>query len=270
MYSKIPMLERSSMKKYIAIILAIVIAIVIFFYSTNLDEKKVNIELKTKKEITTLIEDVFTKQNITRKELEDQIEMPISNQLFTLGKEAYIAEHPDSSSEQKYNLTAYIKKQQKYQKRIEKEFLKTFHYTVDKKERKEDTIINHIRIVTFYYGLYSSDLNMLLSWAMNKKNINSMHLERSEKLQIEVYKLKVLAMEVLDNHFETYQNKINEVVEMQMIYKNGLPNSRDEVFSLFCNVNGLTYPNADFSNSESKKKQEERLKNYQAELKDKI
>ena len=123
-----------------------------------------------------------------------------------------------------------------------------------------------IHITTFYYGLYSNDLNDLMGFAMEKKKMDLSKQKITEEVEVELYKIKVLVMRILDQNFEQYKNTKKEEVTVDILYENGKPKDENELFSLLCNINGLTYPNVNMQIEENQLAQKERLKKYQALL----
>ena len=216
-----------------------------------------------------IYETIFNDDHLTQKEIENKLGVPISNELFLFGHDSYLSDQIDADIINKYHLKNYLKKQRSYIESIKKEFKERFNFKVEERIEKDYNYFDY-HIVTFYYGMYISDLDELISYGVKQKNINLDILEKSEKLQIDYYKVKVRAMEILNNHLEVYKNKENEPIEVTIIFKDGKPENKDELFSLFCNIYGLTYSNATPDDPEIIKIEKNRLKEYKAELKEKL
>ena len=76
-------------------------------------------------------------------------------------------------------------------------------------------------------------------------------------------------MEVLDENFAVYQNTTGEKLTVDIIYRKNKPATNDELFSLHCNMLGITYSNANNDNLISLERLQ-RMENYQKELKNKL
>ncbi len=205
-------------------------------------------------------------EDVKQKEIEKVLGTPITNQLFITGKESYIMESPNEDLIKKYKLESYVKKQKKYASHIQEAFKERFQFELLHSEDEGDVVYKDFQFITIYYGLYKEDLNSLVDIGVKMKNLDLTRIERSEKLQIEWYKIKVLAMQILDQNLDIYKNLNNEALEIKIPYNKNNKNNNDAFLTLLCNINGLTYKNADFTVPENKKLQEERLKKYEKEL----
>ena len=212
------------------------------------------------KDVTEVLKKDVLSRNITVKELENDLGSPVVNTMYVMGKDAYINSAIDKSLIKKYNLKEYQTRQKKYVKNIRREFKKRFHYDV---ERKDNTYT--YTITTMYYGLYSSDLSRLINAKIEEKNLDAS--KEDEKTVVELYKIKVDAMEVLDQNLDVYKNKDNEEVKVEILYEKGKKMNQNELFSLFCNANGLTYPNVNFNDNKTKEEQDKRIEEYKKMLK---
>ena len=127
----------------------------------------------------------------------------------------------------------------------------------------DDDVYQPIEVISFYMGMYTGDLNELQMIIYTLKNDTSSQPEIKEgsKEEAEYYIAKVEAMEILNNHFETYVNH-EEVREVTIVYKDGKPKNSDEALTLLGNISGMTYPNAWFAEAEVIKAQRERLTQY--------
>ncbi len=260
-------------KKNISIILFLIIFIfsfIILISSQIYDSRPQKIKKRSVKQVTDELDLLLSKklvnENLTMGNLKKILGYPISNNMFFLGKDSFIAEGINPTISSRYHLEKYEKRQREYVNHIKKAFEEKYQYEIVDKEKSEEYIYEHIRINTIYYGLYSTCLEDLISYGLEQKNIGIDERKLSDKEQAESYKLKVLAMKVLDDDLNVYKNLDNETVDVTIIYKNGEPQNKDELFSLLCNINGLTYPNMDFSNKDNLKIYEARLDEYKLKL----
>ena len=211
-------------------------------------------------DVTGVIKKDVLSRNVTVKELEKDLGSPVVNTMYVMGKDAYINSTIDKALIKKYNLKEYQTRQKKYVKNIRSEFKKRFHYDVG---RKDNTYT--YTITTMYYGLYSSDLSRLINTKIGEKNLDAS--KEDENTIVELYKIKVDAMEVLDKNLDVYKNKNNEEVKVKILYEKGKKTNQNELFSLFCNANGLTYSNVNFNDNKTKEEQDRRIEEYKKILK---
>ena len=88
------------------------------------------------------------------------------------------------------------------------------------------------------------------------------------KTQIAFYKVQVLGMKVLDKHLDEYDNKNKESIDVQVCYKNGKFETKDDALGFILSLQGERYTNNDFSIPSNVKRAEARLAKYLKEAKE--
>lgn len=223
----------------------------------------------TKEHLQQLLEKDLVDKNITKDKMEQILGVSISSQMIVLGKDSYIMDHPEAELIEKYNLSDLVKKQEEYAKRIQDEFLKEFKYEFADVTEFEDQIHQNVKITAFYYGLYLNDLDELTQYIYQLKNYQISVDFLTEQNIIQGYKYQVLAMEILDKNFDVYKNVTDESLVVDIIYRKNKPATSDELFSLLCNMLGITYKNAGIDGANSKERQE-RMENYKQQVREMI
>ncbi len=214
------------------------------------------------KDVTGVIKHDVLNRKVTVEKLEKDLGSPVVNTMYVMGKDAYVAVAIDQELIKKYNLKDYQKRQKKYVQNLRSEFKRRFHYDVERKKKKNTYTYT---ITSIYYGLYSSDLSRLINTKIDEKKLDTS--KEDEKTVVELYKIKVDAMEALDKNLDIYKNKNKETVKVNILYEKGKKTSQNELFSLFCNANGLTYSNVNFSDGKMKEEQNKRIEEYKKMLK---
>ena len=259
------------------VILVLVILVVILIVFKNINIKKTpDLEQKekvtestsenTQAQLKELLDKKLINMNITKKQLEKILGISIGSEIFLMGNDSYIMEKPNQNLIKKYKLEEYVKKQESYAKRIQNEFLKEFKYDFGEVTKFEDQIHQIVEITTMYYGLYLNDLNELLQAIYEEQDTQLDINNITEKDEIENYKYKVMAMEILDQNFEVYKNTTNEKLAVDIIYRKNKPATDNELFSLLCNMMGITYQNASFDGLTTEARSA-RLEKYKEQLK---
>lgn len=235
--------------------------------SSNENSKESTVE-NTRYQLNQLLETELVDKNLTKSKVEEILGIPVSSQMYIMGNDSYIMERPSDQLVKKYNLSEYVEKQKIYAENIQNEFLKEYAYELTTAQQVGNEIHQTVSITTFYYGLYTLDINDLITWIVLEKKID-LSGEITEQQDIEVYKYKVMIMGLLDKNLDVYKNKEKERVEVEIYYSNGGPSSKDDLFSLLCNIYGLTYKNAGIDGANTKERQE-RMENYKQQVREMI
>lgn len=256
------------MKNKRIIIICVVITLVIvgilsFFLLTKTSNKVTEqnlekLETKTINNIATL-ED----ENITQSKFEKILGKETHNIHIVAGQDSYLRNKLSNKLIKKYNLQNYVKLQKELADKVEEKYLSNLTYEVISSDVEDNKVCQTIEITTYYYALYLNDLLDLVS-EMTEGTIED--AEQNEKDAVDYYKMQVLAMKVLDNHLDDYENTTNEISTTKICYTDGKTDS-DEMLGLIAALNGENYNNFDYSKQENIDASKARLNKYLEEAK---
>ncbi len=220
---------------------------------------KEDLEEKTN-EIATKVTDT----NLTYNEFTKIVGKKVPNVHIAVGPNSYLRNKPEAKLIKKYNLEKYVKIQEELVQKVERKYLDNLNYEVVDTTFTSNEFCQKIKITSYYYAAYLDDLINITTNLLDK---DLEDITKSEKTQVEYYKAQVIALKVLDNHLDEYDNVTNESVEMPVCYVNGKFKNSDEAISFIESLQGGRYKNMDFSNNENIKKADERVKTYVEEAK---
>ena len=249
-------------KKYIYIaIVTVVLLVLLIIYLTNHTYTIEELEKKT----DDLVEEIIN-PNLTYEEF-SEIAGNVPNVHIPVGPNCYLRNKPTKEQIKKYKLENYVKIQEELANKVEKKYLDNFKYEIVESKEDEDNnqICQTVRITTFYYALYINDLLGLTTELFDK---NMEDIVTNVKTQIAFYKVQVLGMKVLDKHLDEYDNKNKESIDVQVCYKNGKFETKDDALGFILSLQGERYTNNDFSIPSNVKRAEARLAKYLKEAKE--
>lgn len=210
------------------------------------------------KYVDKIVTNVFLNKNISIEKLENTLQQPMINEVTFIGKDSALRYRPDQSIIKTYGLQKYIEEQDKYSEKVEDIAIKNISYQIVKVNKNS---INY-KIKPWYMYKYSYDLNILKELIMEdaKFKITEKNVFK-EDYEVNEFKARVVALRILDNHLEDYDNK-NEVLELKFIF-NGKRAAENELLSLYYTMEGVTSktsPNK--MTKEERKKEKEKMINY--------
>ncbi|MCI6107769.1 MAG: hypothetical protein SOU84_05900 [Candidatus Faecimonas sp.] len=237
------------MKKMILIIIIIVglslmlggVWLTFFGNGKKPSEPKVSLEEKTRQTSKEAIASLMD-SSMTPKKLKDKYGVSMGNEAILVGKSSILREKSDLEKK----LTDYSKAQDYYASRVEKKIQDTFSYRLGDYLVADDgqNVIQKLYFKSYYLELYLMDLNVLQDMLLNKLNFSIYNVEGdlTEKDLKLMYKAKIKAMEIMDNHLDNYINT-QEEIEYDMIYtvKDKENLGPLDYYSLVCNVSGIMY-----------------------------
>ncbi|MBR3199055.1 MAG: hypothetical protein IKG27_03475 [Bacilli bacterium] len=220
---------------------------------------KEELEEKTK-EIT----DTLTNTNLTYDEFTKLVGEKVPNVHIAVGPNSYLRNKPTDKQIKKYKLENYLNLQEQLVQKVERKYLDNLHYEILETTYSGNEVCQKVNITSYYYATYLDDLINITS---NLTNKDLDDIATSEKTQIEFFKVQVLALKVLDNHLEDYNNVNNESVIFPVCYVNGKIKNSDDMIGFIGALQGERYENMDYSKNENIKKADERVKKYLEEAK---
>ena len=211
------------------------------------------------KYVDKIVEEVFLNKNISIEQLENTLQQPMINEVTFIGKDSALRYRPNQKIIKANELQKYIEAQDKYSEKVENIAIENISYKIDKINKNS---INY-KIRPWYIYKYSYDLNILKELIMKdaKFEISEKNVFK-EEYEVNEFKARVVALKILDNHLEDYDNKDNEILELKFIF-NGKRAAENELLSLYYNMEGVTSkysPNK--MNEEALKKEKEKMKEY--------
>ena len=197
-----------------------------------LDNKPFN----KQKYVNKIIKEVFYDNNTSIEKLESTLQNPMINEVIFIGKDSALRYKPDNSVIKAYGLQKYVEEQEKYSLKVEKIAIENIEYKIDKINKGS---INY-KIKPWYIYNYSYDLSLLKELIM--KDADFKITEKTvfkEEYTVNEYKARVIALRILDNHLEDYNNIDNEILDLKFIF-NGKRAAENELLSLYYNLEGVT------------------------------
>ncbi len=246
-------------KKYLLISLIVIILIIVFNVVYNNNSKKPNV----KKDVARIVKTV-TDENLTYDDFTKLVGTDVANINIVTGPNSYLRNKPKEDIIKKYNLEKYVELQDELARRVEKRYVDNLKYKIMETQNLDNKECHVIRITAYYYELYMHDLLNLINAQLD---MDISEIVNDSKAQAEYLKKEVLALKVLDNHLDDYENKIQESSVIRLCYKNGKIESNDMILSLVLAFRGNGYLNVDFSNEQNVKAAQARLSKYLDELK---
>ncbi len=199
------------MKKKIITVSIIIILTITFFliiYNHNKQETK---KVKTKDIVVTVSNGYIN--GMSKKTLEKKLNHKLSEKSIITGKDSYLNQKPSEKLIEKYNLSNYAKEQENYINSLEAKIKENYSFSFQgtSKEYQKNYIV---KVKTYYYAAYLSDLSEIMKQLLANYDINS-----EEQENIYNYKAKVIAMRILNNHLNDYNNE-NETKEVVIDFDN--------------------------------------------------
>lgn len=186
-----------SIKRIAIIILLVAIIMIIVGISFYFSNKRSKIK-ETIEEVNQIVLSSASKEELLKKVNSEKI----NSFIIMTGPDSYIAEKPSKDLIEKYNLSNYEKVQTQLVERVEKKIKDNFK-TIMSDETFEDNNATVYRglLKTYYQIYYLHDLQDLQQKIIAEKLITE---EDNEILE---YKAKIIAMKVIDNYLDIYDNK---------------------------------------------------------------
>lgn len=234
----------------IAIVLLIV-GIVLVIINNNSNNMK-----KTLEKVNNLALKGATKNELSKIFRTEELE---SDYMLT-GPDCYMRLKPTEAKVKEYNLSNYIKEQDKLSKTVEKSIEENFFTLINDTTTKENNATVYSGVVrTFYQLEYLQDLKELQKLILTEYKENNTLNE-----DIDNYKAKVVAMKILDKKLDNYKNKDEYSGFNIYVYEDDTKTGSSFV-SYMNMLQGINYHNDDVNKLEETR--EQRIKDYLEEAK---
>ena len=149
-------------------------------------------------EVTKLYVNGGTKEELEKKTGFDNIE---SLNIIT-GPDSYTRVTPSKRVTDKNNLDDYVSKAAELSKKLEKEIKDNLDYSILASNTTGNVKTYMVTLKSYFYYIYMFDLNNLQEIILTNSGL--------EDNEVNEYKAKVKAMEILDKHLDNYQNESDE------------------------------------------------------------
>ncbi len=242
-------------KKKKIVIICIVVGIIIIAASLYLlfsTRQKAPTLQEKGTEIVESISDSM-KNGASLKEIEKLIGVDdLTNTTIMVGSDSYVRDKPSDEIITANNLSSYVSLNEQYSENLEKKIKDNFDCKIDIFNTEQGIVSIKADIKNYYYAVYLQDMIEL----------QSQLLERTQAVNNEVnsYKAKVRAMQILDSKLEQYVND-DETISQLVSYKRDNDDERKNSLSSFViALAGFNYHN-DTTNA-FEKNRETRISGY--------
>lgn len=185
--------------------------------------------------------------------------------LIIFGEESDFSKELTNEQIKTYELNEYVLAQEMYAKRVEKLLNKNIEYDIiDTRTGASNEIIKTIELRSFYYDTLVNDITELAFKIMTEMGRDLRNYEQDESIQIDYYKAKIKAMEIISSYFEEYYNE-SETVTVEVSYVDGKIKDSVELNNLFTYLSGMGYENMDYLNLENIENMKKRVDEYYSE-----
>ena len=216
------------------IIISILLVIMILVLVTTMIPKMIPFDKKTY--VNNIVKNVFYNQNVSLEKLEQTLKQPMINEVIFIGKDSALRYKPNERTIKKYGLQKYEEAQDNYSKKVESIAKEKIDY------RKISETKNSLQytIKPWYIYKYSYDLNILKELIMKDAGFDFTKENMfTDEYTINEYKARVVALKILNNHLNDYDNVDNELIEFKLMF-NGEEARDSELLSLYYNMEGVT------------------------------
>ena len=231
--------KKNKKTKYLNIVLPISTIITLLVLMTIVLAVTVISNLKPidkKDYINQVVKDIFYNQNVSIEKLESTLNEPLINEVIFIGKDSALRYKPSEEIIKKHGLQKYVEVQEKYSEKVEKLAKKKIEYGIE--EQDGNSILYKIK--PWYIYKYSYDLNILKEMIMDDANFSiSEDNIFEEDYNVNEFKARVIAIKILDKHLNDYNNKTDEILELNMYFDGNKPREA-ELLSLYYNLEGVT------------------------------
>ena len=211
-------------KKKVIIVVGVIVLIVFIvgvtiFIKNNSKTKngKLDITQEEMEEKLNTINENMTSRNPDLDKVSEEVGYEVEGTWSFLGPDSlYEFKLPDNVKDGK-NYDDYEKLQDQFLKKIDKLVNDNFEYEIIKHETMETSVIDTVRMRSFYAILYSMDQNSLMNEILKMGGYDPEKMMTNNEWQIAYYKAKIKSMQILDKHIDFYSNK-DEYVTFQVIY----------------------------------------------------
>ncbi len=209
------------------IIIAVVVFIVllcgiglIFFFTQDKKEgkkEKLNVTKEEMEEKINTINDNMLSRDADLDAVSKAVGYEVDGTWSFLGPDSlYEFKLPDSVKNGE-NYDDYEKLQDEFLKKLDELLNSNFQYEIINHQTTEYSVIDTVRVKTFYGILYSMDQNALMNRILIMGGYDPDKMITNNEWQIAYYKAKIKSMQILDQHIDFYSND-DEYITFDIIY----------------------------------------------------
>ena len=244
------------MKKRLVIIIPVIIVsifVIIFIIRTNHHE----VEADKEKLVENVINNIYYNDKVTKKELEKNTNAIIMSGDIFYGPDSIVRIKPSVEVIKKYHLEEYEKIQNGYYKPVEEKCKNGTEYTMKEANGKVE-----MKVIPWNYSQYSTDLNIISTKLMEREGYSMEDVDLSSiEFTVNEYKARTIALKILNDHLDDYDNKTKEEVKVEIEF-NGNTAKKNNYFTLYTVLSGFTLSNSAMSNLNYAEDNNERLEGY--------
>ena len=210
-------------KKIIVVIIGLIILLIIlivpFIIFSNKKENVNNqsITQEQMEEKIDIINDNMNSRNPDLDKVSEEVGYEVGGTWTFLGSDSLYEFKLPENVKGNQNFKEYENAQEKYLTNMDKLINENFDYEIIKHEVTEYSVIDTIRVKSFYGILYSLDQNTLMSEILKMAGYNPDEMINNNEWQIAYYKAKIKSMQILNENINFYGNK-DEYLTFELIY----------------------------------------------------
>ena len=234
----------------ILVILLISLVIVMFLNNKNSKTNKTTNYEQVIKDVTDLYINGGSKE-----ELEEAINFNnIESINIITGPDSYTRETPNSQVIKENDLNNYVAKADSLSKNLEKKIKDNFEYKIENSVNDVNKRTYIVNIKSYFYYVYMFDLNKLRDLILNSSGM--------ENNEVNQYKAKVKAMEIIDKNLNNYENKSDEVSGMVTVNYKSKKETGQSLYSYLLTIEGENYLHNNDTVTNLMTNQNQRIQDY--------
>lgn len=248
------------MKKIaIVIILCLIVLFGFIFFKSENDNNQTKEYTSNEYENKVLNLNDKILSGITKEEIREMTGVNFDSRFILIGSDSYLRQ----SIKTKSDISEYEESMNLYAGFVEEAIKNNFESNVEETITSvEGDVVVRILFKTYYYNLYLYDLDLIMSKILNSAGYDNKKPEDEKKYNLDEFKAKVKAMEILNDHLNEYQNNY-EYFNTEIIFKNGNLSSRNSyIESYLLVIDGSLSKNIDFGNKDYLKQRENLVETY--------
>lgn len=210
-------------KKIIVVIIGLIILLIILivpFIIFSNKKENVNNQSITQEQMEEKINTINNNMNSRNPDLDkvsEEVGYEVDGTWTFLGSDSLYEFKLPENVKGNQNFKEYENAQEKYLTNMDKLINENFDYEIIKHEVTEYSVIDTIRVKSFYGILYSLDQNTLMSEILKMAGYNPDEMINNNEWQIAYYKAKIKSMQILNENINFYGNK-DEYLTFELIY----------------------------------------------------
>ena len=206
----------------IIVIIVVIIGIVSLYFLFNQENKPTLQEegRETYEKISS-----FVQNGNTMDEIEEFIGVnDLANTVIMIGPDSYVRSTPSNQVISSNNLSSYVSLNEEYSTNLENKIKDDFDCKIELVSTKQEIVSYRASIKNYYYAVYLRDMTELQNQLLERAG--------AEDNEINSFKSKVRAMQILDSKLDQYINE-DETLTHIYTYKRDNDDERKNALSSF-------------------------------------